>query len=892
MELLGCEYLDADGSLNFRQGDDAYVLVSPHTGEQAWAIYGLTSPLGLRPVAVAIGVEPVSAAEHQEPELPLQYWCAVSNYTRYCWEWWGPFSESAVIALNSESRRDRYVSATDQLFIAVLAVASPALISQANPTGSVAACIDNIEITHRNVDDLDYYSTRPHYPAITSAKAVASEPPATELNWEHIADSASLDNEATRYYIYRKGPGDASKLLLGTLDAPDTLYVDPVNNCEQIGSLIAGLHYNYFLEAANSAGTTPTDSIRLQVPPQIPGQHQLVITSYLVRIENASGGGKPNGDLFGSLATTGGIQANSDTFLELHSINGEFDGLAFSGRLTHTWPPAFSSAIYSSAIAAARDSLQWYSQNSDDSNSRRCSDWLLLGSGSFPITGNPGGAAIFPDYRPVSLGGSSAGRLTTYLPPSCDGDYIESNEFKVHVVYAIEYSIDLDIQKDPLAPELLDYRTSNGATTNHLYIDRSTDLVINFSWGSEGAPLSPETTSLELYRIPASCKSSDLVSEFQFVPDNPAVSQFEIIQNLENTAIHCLVPNESLIESAEYGFRFNASGRWSTINLPGTTLEACKSGSSGTAVFPAQCFPSTDTLQVYCVEPRIRRNPSVLYQYETGAVVPVDLISYIDILKLKGSEFKVTYNDGLYPCIAIIEGNNPDLIDNWDDCIPGVFTIEQNPNKLWVDITVLTPVGNPEDPILTYSYCVFNEDGSKAGCGTFAVAPTDPPAVKPHGVAWGVNAFNRGDRLLDERDYSQHSVNANSVTWDSPTPDVLWFEVSDGWMLDPQQNATGVYPVPEAADTENMIIAVRESQTSEACYFSTAMRAVILSQQSTYLLIHALTPADFENPLDPEWPGILSPEHEYTLSLDDPRWPGLEYEFSDDLTISGSNPNE
>jgi hypothetical protein len=58
------------------------------------------------------------------------------------------------------------------------------------------------------------------------------------------------------------------------------------------------------------------------------------------------------------------------------------------------------------------------------------------------------------------------------------------------------------------------------------------------------------------------------------------------------------------------------------------------------------------------------------------------------------------------------------------------------------------------------------------------------------------------------------------------------------------------------------------------------------------LLIHALTPAGFENPLDPEWPGILSPEHEYTISLDDPRWPGLEYEFSDKLTISGTNPNE
>jgi len=126
----------------------------------------------------------------------------------------------------------------------------------------------------------------------------------------------------------------------------------------------------------------------------------------------------------------------------------------------------------------------------------------------------------------------------------------------------------------------------------------------------------------------------------------------------------------------------------------------------------------------------------------------------------------------------------------------------------------------------------------------------------------------------------------------SPEPDVLWLEVAGGWMFDSRQESSGVYRHPADAETENLLLLVMDADSGEYCYLSAAVRVVLLGEGNKYLLMHALTPAAFANPADPDWAGILGPGHEYLLALDDPHWPGIEYEFEDRLNVIGSNPND
>jgi hypothetical protein len=281
----------------------------------------------------------------------------------------------------------------------------------------------------------------------------------------------------------------------------------------------------------------------------------------------------------------------------------------------------------------------------------------------------------------------------------------------------------------------------------------------------------------------------------------------------------------------------------------------------------------------------------VFYDFESESIRPVDYLGHYDMLKPNGSEFQVSYDDGYFPRVAVIEGSNPGLITSWQDSIPGVYGFEQDPNKLYVSIAAITPESSPEDPIRTYAYRVFNKDGPPVGGGTFSVSPVNQPLPEPSGIGWGVNVFNREDKPLSDREFSNHLLDADKVDWNFPEPEVLWFEVRNGWMFDSNQDASGVFRYAADAGTQNLLVLVTDVESGDCCYLSTAARVAMLIEGDSYLLIHALTPSAFTHPTEPNWDGILDPGREYTLALDDPNWPGTEYEFEDRLTVSGSNPN-
>jgi hypothetical protein len=75
-----------------------------------------------------------------------------------------------------------------------------------------------------------------------------------------------------------------------------------------------------------------------------------------------------------------------------------------------------------------------------------------------------------------------------------------------------------------------------------------------------------------------------------------------------------------------------------------------------------ECGPDVDTLQVLWEDPLIRRIPFTYYDFESEEIVCSDELGYSDTLKPNGSEFQVSYDDGYFPRVAVIEGSNPGLI--------------------------------------------------------------------------------------------------------------------------------------------------------------------------------------------------------------------------------------
>lgn len=894
IELTGQENIESQGSFNYEPaGTSDYAIVSSEQVTLAWAIYGVTGFTQQRPVGMELHVKPAGRNPDDHDPLPLEYWCAVSNYTRYGWEFWGPLTGDAQITLNDAEHRDRYVSADDELYIALLVANESGPAGQGNPEGDRAVSIGQITVRQLQVTDMSYYSTRPHFPLLSGVQTDTDDTPKVSLEWHHVIDSASVENEAAEYRIHRKGPGDDDRLLLGVMAAPVSIFVDPTDTTEQALNPIAGLYYRYLITAANSAGVTPPDARRVQVPPLVAGQHQLVITEYEVRIAGASGGLTEEGDLFGAGTFAGSIAANASTALSLEVVGGEFDGQPFSGDSPSSWPSDLTENYYQAVRTATSDGLYWYLHNLGAEGFRRCSDWLVLESGAFPRFGNPGMGTVFSDDDPESSVGCPEGSLTTYLAPTSEYEYLGSEELKVHVVYPIQYTIAVDVTADLAAPRLLNYSTLTGEPLEYLYMDRPTELEIGLSWGDSGQPPSALDTSLHLHNFRSNGTSSGPVIRLDYVENYPSINEFTYLLNNDKPVILCKIAHLSIGESGHYAFRLLGHDQWSTINVPGLLLGA---GSAPPipeiVVFPDKCDPEVDCLQVFWTGPRIRRDPGVYYDTESENITPVDLLGYHDLLKPNGKEFYVSYRDGFFPRVAVVEGSNPLAITSWTDSIPGVLTFDQDPNKLWVDIAAITDTGNPSDPWRVYSFRVFNQDGQAEGGGTFAVSPVDLPVQAPVGIDWGVNVFNRESKSLTEREFTTHVVDADAVYGDAPEPDVLWLEVGGGWLFDSSQEAGGVYRTPDEAQTGNLLIAVTDESSGDKYFMGTAVRVVLPSEGDSFLLLHELSPADFAKQTDPDWVGILNPGHEFTLALDDPRWTGAEYEFEDKLVVIGTNPND
>jgi len=292
LQIAGTSYIAESGSGNYEGVNHSYVIVPSGEEELAWATFALSDLTLDRPSEVSFQVAAAPIVPSGENELPLNYWVGIADYTTFCWQWHGPYSEPTALNVNTENIRDRYVSADAVMYFTVLTIADSQFQTPENPDGLTAAKIIASTIHAETSTESIYFPTKPHYPAIEeaavgTAKGTAALDPSqyVTIHWEHVFDIENADLEALLYRLYRQGPMDSVMYPIGTVTAPAEEYTDPLDNQGDLDPVIPGATYNYYLRAFNPAGYTPFDRIPVTIPLLAPANIAVTKGTYTDRIE-------------------------------------------------------------------------------------------------------------------------------------------------------------------------------------------------------------------------------------------------------------------------------------------------------------------------------------------------------------------------------------------------------------------------------------------------------------------------------------------------------------------------------------------------------------------------------------------------------------------------------
>jgi hypothetical protein len=357
----------------------------------------------------------------------------------------------------------------------------------------------------------------------------------------------------------------------------------------------------------------------------------------------------------------------------------------------------------------------------------------------------------------------------------------------------------------------------------------------------------------------------------------------------EDYTIFCITPGAGLVADASYAFRLLGAGVWSSINYPeGMLGTKPPPPPQDLMVVPEHGWPAIDMLQVFYEDQAVRRNPTMFYDFETGSLQPEDELAYNDVLRMSGDEFFLQSSGGLFPRAAVVETADPNDITQLSDGIEGVISQAEGPGRLLINISLISTVGAPDDPVRVYSFKFFNADGSAVGQGVFDLAPLGNFNTQPIGRDWSVNLFDREELELNNRSHDNFVHDSSTVG--SSRPDVLWFEFGGGWVYDWDQDEKGTYSqYPD--DVQNVMVHAKDVDLGGTQYMEMALRIVGLGSTGDFLAIHTITNLDWNWPGVSGWPGQFRTGNRFQLSLDDPHYPGLEYTFPRELITSGENPN-
>lgn len=261
--VVGDSFTADHGTYN-RPGESSpngHIIAPGGDDDLAWAKYCIKQLKKDRPIVITIDVLSVIAPGGDD-DLPLMYWVMTYDFTGSCWITGGPYEETTELVLNSKFKRNRMVSADNEFNFLILTDASQIEPSEDNPLGLTAV---EIACTYTQTDS-EYTTTIPHYPIITdlrlgNGKGTSALDPDTQyvtIEWEHVEDSSDWKNEAQRYEVWRSlVGGKKDPKLLGKVDAPTSVFVDPLDIEAGVKHAVPGASYVYYVCSINVGGKTP-----------------------------------------------------------------------------------------------------------------------------------------------------------------------------------------------------------------------------------------------------------------------------------------------------------------------------------------------------------------------------------------------------------------------------------------------------------------------------------------------------------------------------------------------------------------------------------------------------------------------------------------------------------
>ncbi len=615
------------------------------------------------------------------------------------------------------------------------------------------------------------------------------------------------------------------------------------------------------------------------VPPDL--TRYITVTGVSIQVVGATGGIGASTDVFDNANDIGTVQANTDVTILVNGINGTYSDIDNAGTFTEgTLPTGMTQADYDDALAAIRPTVTWLVANGGAANFHYRSDWLTFAVAP-PAAGDLGPGRIFPDDDPESTGPTSEGQLTLSLPNGSDFD---SDPLRSITASLFTQPFLFDVVTDPAAPLLgaaIDLATGQPATELTLLTGTRVEIPLTLL----AAPADPAETTLQLFEIdPATGATIGTPINFTYQNFAPNQGQF-FFRQLTPPVIQAFVSGVAINTDSAYHFTFRdapnqappEAAPWSTLNIPEELLTTAPPPPAAELVeLPSNLDgPGGQgyyNLQLLLPEPKIRRNPTGVFDFLGPAFIPNDGQAFADILKDSGDEFVMGVTETeAFPRIVVIKGDtapgggaDPATIAFDTAGEPGVIVTERSPARVLVNTLALEIPGAGE---LDYAYKLFNENQSAAGQGQFftvALRINDPA---PFAVNYGVNVFDRfatSGMTLADLPTLFTSKTINRANNGQPEPDVIWFQFNGGYVHDsvPGYNTRAVFEEKDGVLSPGV--------------YTVDLRVAGIGPNGDYLALHVVTEDDYYTP---GGNGVFLEGLEYIVRLDDPKFPGA-YETS------------
>jgi hypothetical protein len=480
---------------------------------------------------------------------------------------------------------------------------------------------------------------------------------------------------------------------------------------------------------------TPMAAVPITVGVPLPAD--FVIDGFDLEITNSTGGSGSGGTTDYEDGDNALVVANDTVNINITGISGAYQGNPFTPADAGGAVPQ---AEYDTALDAAAGLIGITLGLAGDANARFTGPVMVITGTGASRTG-----VVFPDHDPESVGPTAEGTMMVSLPAS--GTFVPA---QVDINLTVDVDVDVDAPQFTTILPTPDGVDGDGNTL--LSGVTSTMVVMNGTWGAGGAPGTIDGTT-----APAQLFDFNLGSgaDMTFTSDPPdAAMEYRVADtgggNFVLTAM--ISPNDITLGSV-YTIRLN-SPVFNSVNLPGTWLAVSPPPPAEELnMLPGNTLPpDVDDFFLIYQNPKIRRIPQVIPDILSGNVDPENADGFGDVFNSDTAEFQVaTDAPNLYPQITIIQGTDPNTINQGTASIGTEVIFETQPHRIGVDIAAYVDPGGVDPPV-DYALKVWGKPTTPGdlntrvnlGFATFQVLGLAPALPAIVGVDFGMNVFDAG----------------------------------------------------------------------------------------------------------------------------------------------------